>query len=168
MATRPITLHRISSAQHIKAQLTRGANPNEPDQWQRTPLHTLATEDATCAALLIEAGSHIDARDDLGRTPIFYLANIAALVEAGADVNARDRDGRTPLHMAISSDRASALLQAGADIGAEDNDGKTPAQTTGPSVAPTLHSWIASRAIQQQFTSAGTTEKPRKPRGLML
>lgn len=48
------------------------------------------------------------------------------LLAAGADVNARDQHGRTPLFYCTSPELAEVLLRAGADINARDYAGNTP------------------------------------------
>lgn len=180
MAAKPITLHRISAALHIKAQLTRKADPNERDKWGRTPLHTLAAADeldedgenqsVVCTQLLIEAGADVNAKDDLGRTPIYYLANIPELVKAGAKVDAKDKQGQTPLHAAITGKRALELLAAGADLDSTDKQGKTPLETVNPHVAEVLRAAQAQRSIEQAMTQgqASTGEPARKKAKLSL
>jgi ankyrin repeat protein len=78
------------------------------------------------AALLLERGAEIEARDKFGRTPLFMAAqfgqrNVAQLlIERGADVNAADRSGRTPLQAAVNAghgDVADLLRQKGAADG---------------------------------------------------
>ena len=54
--------------------------------------------------------------------------NITALLSAGADVNARNEIGTTPLHTAAllgTPDNITALLEAGASGSAKTENGKT-------------------------------------------
>lgn len=54
---------------------------------------------------------------------------MSVLLEAGADLNARDEVGQTPLHAAAGSETpavVNALLEAGADANARDGSNKTP------------------------------------------
>jgi ankyrin repeat protein len=77
----------------------------------------------------------VNARDDLGRTPLHEAAhlgkpeNIVTLLERGAELQARDKDGLTPLHWAARGPKPSnivALLDARADGSARDDHGHTP------------------------------------------
>ena len=73
-----------------------------------TPLHWAARVNGNPAviAALLQAGANLEARDDIGRTPLHMavgfneLAVIAALLQAGADLEARTDRGWTPLHVA--------------------------------------------------------------------
>ncbi len=47
-------------------------------------------------------------------------------IKKAKDVNARDEDGRTPLFYVNYAKEARLLIAAGADINAQDNDGNTP------------------------------------------
>ena len=116
----------------------------------QTPLHLAASnENPAVAALLLEAGADVDAREEFteerysstgvapnhNRTPLHYAASntnsavAAMLLEAGAAVNPRDGDAQTPLHRAAGSNNAAVatlLLAAGAEVNARDVDGVTP------------------------------------------
>ncbi len=86
--------------------------------------------------MLADAGADVDAKDDLGLTPLHWasLSNrpvdvIRALVKARADVNARSNSGYAPLHSAASRsvDAVRALVELGADVNAQNkNNGNTP------------------------------------------
>ena len=81
---------------------------------------------------LLRGGANVDARDDIGRTPLMGVCNgdwqvLDALVRAGADINARDEDDWTPLMLATNQnhpDNIGALLQHGADINARNRSGQ--------------------------------------------
>ena len=105
---------------------------------QRSVLHVAAGNNAVAAVhVLVEAGAHIDARDDTGATPLhyaagcFFLEAAAALCHHGTDINARDLRQSTPLHVAaaMAGDQGTAnmvdfLLRSGADETIVDEDGK--------------------------------------------
>lgn len=90
--------------------------------------------DAAEVRRLLAAGADMEARDDIGRTPLILAAWLGdavtakALVGAGADVNAKDEHGRTPLILAAwsgSAEIANLLVGAGADLNARTHDGRT-------------------------------------------
>lgn len=75
---------------------------------------------------LIELGVSLEARDNLGWTPLMGCddpAMAAALLKAGANPNARDQEG-TSVVLSVDDDRvALLLLRAGADPKAKNSDG---------------------------------------------
>lgn len=88
----------------------------------------------TVNKMIAASRSVVNARNDLGSTPLHIAAGIAApdiarlLIEKGAVINAKDNSGATPLHIAAFSGRKASLellLAKGADVHAKDNQGKT-------------------------------------------
>ena len=88
------------------------------------------------AALLIDAGANIKARDKFGANALIYAArhnpNLAItnqLIKVGCDLQAQGRNGLTALMYAVQENPNPeiiiALLDAGADAKAKDKDGKT-------------------------------------------
>lgn len=84
-----------------------------------TPLHRAAgsfnSAEADMLTALLAAGAEIEARDDLGRTPLQLAAEFAArpdrvqaLLAAGADPSATSDDGMTALDYARRNTRGSA------------------------------------------------------------
>ena len=69
-------------------------------------------------AACLDVGADVAARDDDGRTPLFYAAGngtppiVAALLAAGADLKARADNGYTPLHQAARENEDPAVVQA--------------------------------------------------------
>ena len=59
------------------------------------------------AAMLIEQGADINARDHFGNTPLHigvrHKEMVALLLEKGAKVNTRNAFGNTPLHLGIEN-----------------------------------------------------------------
>jgi ankyrin repeat protein len=87
------------------------------------------------SAILIARGANVNARDNLGDTPLCKAAThnncevAQILIEAGADIDAPTAGGRRPLHIAADwghSEIAKLLIEHGAEINAKDNHGNTP------------------------------------------
>ena len=88
----------------VATLISEGADVNEKNESQQTPLHYAASSNAGDAAqALLAHGADVDARSESQRTPLhtaaYYNAVDAAkvLLAHGADVNARDEDEDTPL-----------------------------------------------------------------------
>lgn len=100
-----------------------GADVNEKNSKQRTPLHEAAGwTRAKVVKALLEAGAEVDARDVDGWTPLPFAVwspeIMEMLLDAGADVNAEFNDGWTPLFVAASCDCIEAFeifMNHGAD-----------------------------------------------------
>jgi len=96
--------------------LDQGVDVNgvhEATAW--TPLHIAVNRDQLeTAALLLERGADIEARDQNGWTPLHMADSpeaVAFLVEHGADVNAVDDSGFTPLGRALGKELVEAALR---------------------------------------------------------
>ncbi len=83
----------------------------------------------TCHALL-NHGACVDARDQMGRTPLFYAKNVqiaALLLNRGANIHAQcTRDGNTVLHDTITNDLCDLFINAGFNIDRRNHLGHTP------------------------------------------
>ncbi len=102
-----------------------------------TELHVAARKgDVTQITALINAGADIEARTEIGTTPlhmaacgVFNDAVITTLLDAGADIKAQDEYSMSPLHEAARNgkvDAIIALLDAGVDPKLRNEDGKRP------------------------------------------
>lgn len=123
----------------VRALLRDGADVNEAQGDGMTALHWTAEQgDAALAAMLIQAGSSLEAGTRIGNYTPLHIASrnghadiVHALIQAGADVNAKtSNSGATPLHLAAASgdrDTVTRLLTAGADREAREFQwGQTP------------------------------------------
>jgi ankyrin repeat protein len=119
----------------LRALLEQGANLNAKDaEHGETPL-MLAVKFAgvDMVRLLLEAGAEVDARDDWGRTALFYVPVssevFGILLRAGADVRARDEEGNTILMRKVSEStslaEAEELLSLGIDPSVQNESGET-------------------------------------------
>lgn len=107
----------------------------------RTLLHEVASQGSPIIVeLLLQLGADPNARDQLERTPLYFVGNalhgthgadvVRALVRGGADVNAQEKLRHcTALHMAARRGNvmvAEALLDGGAGSEVQDKLGDTP------------------------------------------
>jgi uncharacterized protein len=117
--------HQIDCA---KSLLRAGADPNLADDELRTPLLSAATMGYRSVAVeLFTPRAHIATEEP--ESTDGYIEIAALLIEHGANVNARNEDGATPLHQATRwgtvahQEMCDLLLSRGADINCIDFDG---------------------------------------------
>jgi quinoprotein dehydrogenase-associated probable ABC transporter substrate-binding protein len=121
--------------------LSKGANPNKPDDQGETPLNnSVLAQNPDLVKLLIDHGAKVNARDANGMTALLQAINlddvptIKVLAAKGADLNAATSDGATPLAFAIVENKmkaALALIDAGASVNAPSGAmGLTPLMVT--------------------------------------
>jgi hypothetical protein len=137
----------VGDIEKVAYLLSAGANVNETDDSDRTPLMeaVLGGQNAI-AKLLLDRGAYIEAKDLEGSTALMKAAligNDAAvnlLLDRGANIEARNKEGETPLMYAAykegEPETVKLLLERGADIEALNNYGRgVPWQCKG---APTI------------------------------
>ena len=106
----------------VRSLLDDGADVNERDDAQWTPLHWAVQKDtAAISDLLLSRGADIEAKDEDGTTPLHIaafnasVAPLALLLRRDASVNARDNNGDTPLHFAAINGRTTLAELEGAE-----------------------------------------------------
>lgn len=118
----------------LTALIDAGADVNVRNVSREWTLLHYAAEHSNlkAAAVLLEHGAEVDARDKVGQTPLMSsdLHLTRLLVANGADVNAQELNGNTPLHHAAGwlakPKVVEALLTLGADAQIRNDDGETP------------------------------------------
>jgi outer membrane murein-binding lipoprotein Lpp len=126
----------VSDVDKMKQLLAEGANPNEADNSDFTPLHWAAASqmgrNREMIKLLVEYGADPNLTlNNAKMVPLQFVSTAEgaqALIEAGARVDTRDVAQGTPLHNATKPDVARVLLDNGADPEARNVSGNTPAQ----------------------------------------
>lgn len=112
----------------VEVLLAHGASTSTPDNSNgRTPLmYACLSGCSQCVALLVQAGSPVNVRDDTGLTPLMLaavtgeLAMVKHLVNAGAKLDAQDEQGFRPVDWAHKWGRktvVSYLLSRMAELG---------------------------------------------------
>ena len=137
----------FGSTEAVELLLAAGADPNAATSSGATALHW-ARGDAAKTRLLIEHGAAVNARSQIGRTPLMVATAstggaeaVRLLLAKGAEVDAADNTGATPLSEAITADQtetAMLLLERGANVNSKD--------TGSPGVASLLGSPLGAAA----------------------
>lgn len=136
-----VPLHIASEQKHadvVKYLLDKGAPVDTRNKSEQTPLWQAAWQpwhrDDEIAAVLIEHGANVNARDDKGFTPLHmaaltgHLPVVRLLLSKRAQVDAKSTKGASPLYKAAEAgqlETVSVLLGSGADVNA-DFQGWTP------------------------------------------
>jgi len=101
-------------------------------------LTLFAAADRNCvdlAAILLDRGASVDARDRLGARPLSHAARpghlemVDLLLQRGAPINARDLAGSTALYVAAERGQAAVvqrLIDKGADVDLKGRSGASP------------------------------------------
>ena len=112
--------------------LGRVAYPASCENWNTWSFTKMAR--ASEATACVSEGRDVNARDELGNTPLHHAIEFNALrladllLASGADPDIVNHQGASPLHRAAPYDtvRVQLLLDAGADIDLRDGSGATP------------------------------------------
>ena len=141
-------IHAIWLTDYVLMQrlLEGGADPNERNSDNQTPLFYAVNVDVDMVRILIDAGADIHAADTNGTTVLMWSVGgmdrtssvVQLLLNQGADATASDKYGKTLLHYAVDVDGYESnmpecvrqiltlLIEAGADIESRDRNGWTP------------------------------------------
>ncbi len=112
--------------------LSKGADPNKPDDQGETPLiNAIQAQNPDLVKLLLDHGAKVNARDSNGTTPLLEavmqddVPTLKLIAAHGADLNERTSDGATPLAFAIVENKmkaALALIDVGASVNAPSDE----------------------------------------------
>ena len=137
--------------------MSRGNNPNQVEEdSQRTGLQWAAINgNLQIVAILLKAGAKIDARDNLGNTPLIYAADhdhlelAKLLLDVGAAIDSQDKNGMTPLMLGARNGQIEivrTLLARGANPNKSDFTGRDAVGWALDSHRPAMHRHHQGRA----------------------
>jgi ankyrin repeat protein len=124
----------------VREGISQGADPNEIGPEHKRPLHWAAQRGhKTIAAMFIDAGAKVNAKDKDGCTPLHLTCGLSPshespdpqleiakhLIEHGAGVNPTNNKGITPLSWAVRNDRrelVELLLSRNAAVTTRDSE----------------------------------------------
>lgn len=120
----------------VEILLKYGADPNTPQVYTETPLHTASASGfSKCVELLLNHNADVRSQFGEGKVTALHLAAendyaecVRLLLDHRADVNCRNASQQTPLHLACLSQSIGTveiLLKYGANVNAVYRDGRT-------------------------------------------
>ncbi len=133
-------MHSVKRRKSAELLANHGVPVDEPDIHGVTPLMRALEREASMKLIrwFLDRGADLNARDELGRTPLMYAADagtpeaVKLLLDRGADVTRRDDSRATVLFHAAESEAATApeiirmLVDAGAAVNARGERNETP------------------------------------------
>ncbi len=130
-------LHFANSIEAIQLLTEYGVHINEKDRkYGLSPLHIASyRKNLEVVRFLTENKGDINAKDALGRTPLFFslgdesLELLESMIKIGANINVKDYEGNTLLHEAVNQKKlktVSFLIKNKANPNIKDNQGRTP------------------------------------------
>ncbi|XP_068149170.1 transient receptor potential channel pyrexia [Drosophila tropicalis] len=126
----------VNAVECVEILLKYGADPNTPQVYTETPLHTASAAGFTkCVQLLLDHNADVRSQFGEGKVTALHLAAendyvecVRLLLDHRADVNCRNASHQTPLHLACLSQSISTvdlLISKGANVNAVYRDGRT-------------------------------------------
>ena len=140
----------------LRTELETGADPEEQDSDQRTPLiHAAIDDKVEFARVLIEQGANVNVQDRFGFTALHYAAQehlvqmVRLLLGSGITLETEDMFGNTALWRAASESRGRgevirALLKAGADPHHQNKNGMSARDVANSICNYDVAKWFAS------------------------
>ncbi|KAI8039367.1 transient receptor potential channel pyrexia isoform X1 [Drosophila gunungcola] len=126
----------VNAVDCVEILLKYGADPNTPQVYTETPLHTASAAGfAKCVQLLLNHNADVRSQFGEGKVTALHLAAendyvecARLLLEHRADVDCRNASHQTPLHLACLSQSigtVEVLISYGANVNAVYRDGRT-------------------------------------------
>ncbi|XP_017057977.1 transient receptor potential channel pyrexia isoform X1 [Drosophila ficusphila] len=126
----------VNAVDCVEILLRYGADPNTPQVYTETPLHTASASGfANCVQLLLNHNADVRSQFGEGKVTALHLAAendyvecARLLLEHGAEVDCRNASHQTPLHLACLSQSIGTvdiLIAYGANVNAVYRDGRT-------------------------------------------
>ncbi|XP_016981845.1 transient receptor potential channel pyrexia [Drosophila rhopaloa] len=126
----------VNAVDCVEVLLKYGADPNTPQVYTETPLHTASAAGfAKCVQLLLSHNADVRSQFGEGKVTALHLAAendyvecARLLLEHRAEVDCRNASHQTPLHLACLSQSigtVDVLISYGANVNAAYRDGRT-------------------------------------------